>query len=189
MCNQNEWIVREAFRAYDRGDVARMMDFVDPEVDWTYRDPELEDSEPQVCHGRGELEKALRRRANRGLRAQLEEVIAAGDRVMLVMRTPGIDEIRRRQADERPRLDDDGTRPIVVVDVPLAVRLHRRVVVADLGLLARDGDRCRDQKGPGRRRTKSRDSHKPSEYPARYHESRMSSLGRAPARLVEPDWP
>ena len=48
MCNQNEWIVREAFLAYDRGDVARMMDFVDPEVDWTYRDPELEDSEPQT---------------------------------------------------------------------------------------------------------------------------------------------
>ena len=53
------------------------------------------------CHGRGELEKALRRQANRGLRAQLEEVIAAGDRVMLVMRTPGIDEYRRRQADDR----------------------------------------------------------------------------------------
>jgi ketosteroid isomerase-like protein len=101
MCNQNEWIVREAFRAYDRGDVARMMDFVDPEVDWTYRDPELEDSEPQTCHGRGELEKALRRQANRELRAQLEEVIAAGNRVMLVMRTPGIDEYRRRQADDR----------------------------------------------------------------------------------------
>jgi hypothetical protein len=27
MCNQNEWIVREAFLAYDRGDVTRMMDF------------------------------------------------------------------------------------------------------------------------------------------------------------------
>src|SRR2546430_10646170 len=92
MCNQNEWIVREAFRAYDRGDVTRMMDFVDPEVDWTYRDPELEDSEPQTCHGRGELEKALRRQANRGLRAQLEEVIAAGDRVMLGPRTPGTDD-------------------------------------------------------------------------------------------------
>ena len=101
MCNQNEWIVREAFRAYDRGDVARMMDFVDPEVYWTYRDPGLEDSAPQTCHGRGELEKALRRQADRGLRAQLEEVIAAGDRVMLVTRTPGIDEFRRRQADGR----------------------------------------------------------------------------------------
>src|SRR5215470_16434253 len=80
MCNQNEWIVREAFLAYDRGDVTRMMDFVDPEVDWTYRDPELADSEPQLCHGRGELEKALRRQAGRRLRAQLEEVIAAADR-------------------------------------------------------------------------------------------------------------
>jgi ketosteroid isomerase-like protein len=101
MCNQNEWIVREAFLAYDRGDVTRMMDFVDPEVDWTYRDPELEDSEPQLCHGRGELEKALRRRTGHWPRAQLEEVIAAGDRVMLVMRTPGADEYRQQQADGR----------------------------------------------------------------------------------------
>jgi len=101
MCNQNEWIVREAFLAYDRGDVARMMDFVDPDVDWTYRDPALEDPEPRVCHGRGELEKTLRGQAGRGPRAQLEEVIAAGDRVMLVMRWPGIDEFRRRQADDR----------------------------------------------------------------------------------------
>ena len=42
MCNQNEWIVREAFLAYDRGDVARMMDFVDPDLEWTYLDPGLE---------------------------------------------------------------------------------------------------------------------------------------------------
>ena len=101
MCNQNEWIVREAFLAYDRGDVTRMMDFVDPEVDWTYRDPELPDPEPRLCHGRGELEKALRRQAGSGPRAQLEEVIAAGDRVMLVMRTPGLGEYQRQQADGR----------------------------------------------------------------------------------------
>ena len=116
MCNQNEWIVREAFLAYDRGDVTRMMDFVDPEVDWTYRDPELEDSEPQLCHGRGELEKALRRRAGRSPRAQLEEVIAAGERVMLVMRTPGADEYRQQQADGR-------TYDIVTVRDGLIVRL------------------------------------------------------------------
>lgn len=30
MCNENEWIVREAFLAYDRGNLARMMEFVDP---------------------------------------------------------------------------------------------------------------------------------------------------------------
>ncbi|HEY6276510.1 MAG TPA: nuclear transport factor 2 family protein [Streptosporangiaceae bacterium] len=101
MCNQNEWIVREAFLAYDRGDLARMMDFVDPELDWTYLDPDLPDPRPQTCHGRGELEKALRRQAELGLRAQLEEVIAAGDQVMLVMRTPGVDKYRQRQADDR----------------------------------------------------------------------------------------
>ena len=33
MCNLNEWIVREAFLAYDRGDVAAMMNFVDPGLD------------------------------------------------------------------------------------------------------------------------------------------------------------
>jgi hypothetical protein len=33
MCNQNEWIAREAFLAYDRGDVARAMDFMDPDLD------------------------------------------------------------------------------------------------------------------------------------------------------------
>jgi ketosteroid isomerase-like protein len=117
MCNQNEWIVREAFLAYDRGDVARMMDFVDPDLDWTYVDPGQEEPQPQSCHGRGELEKALRRQAELGLRAQLEEVVAVGDRVILVMRTPGIDEHRHRQADER-------TFDVVTVGDGLIVGLH-----------------------------------------------------------------
>jgi ketosteroid isomerase-like protein len=101
MCNQSEWIVREAFLAYDRGDVARMMDFVDPDLEWTFLDPGQEDPQPQVCHGREELEKALQRQADLGLRSELEAVVAAGDRVMLVMRTPGVDEHRLRQADDR----------------------------------------------------------------------------------------
>ena len=101
MCNQNEWIVREAFLAYNRGDVARMMDFVDPDLEWTYLDPGLGDPQPQTCRGRGELEKALRRQADRGLRAELEQVVAAGEKVMLVMRTPGVDQYRHRQADDR----------------------------------------------------------------------------------------
>jgi ketosteroid isomerase-like protein len=117
MCNQNEWIVREAFLAYDRGDVARMMEFVDPDLEWTYLDPGQDDPQPQTCHGREELEKAVRRHAERGLRAELEAVVAAGDRVMLVMRTPGIDEYRRRQADDR-------TYDIVTVREGLIVGLH-----------------------------------------------------------------
>jgi ketosteroid isomerase-like protein len=101
MCNQNEWIVREAFRAYDRGDVARMMEFVDPDLEWTFLDPTPGDPRPQTCRGRGELEKALRRQAERGLRPEVEQVIAAGDKVMLVMRTPGVDQYRQREADDR----------------------------------------------------------------------------------------
>ena len=90
MCNQNEWIVREAFLAYDQGDVPR-----------TYLDPSVSDPRPRVCRGRGELEKALRRQAERGLRSELEEVIAAGDQVLVVMHTPGVDGYRNRQADDR----------------------------------------------------------------------------------------
>jgi ketosteroid isomerase-like protein len=101
MCNQSEWIVREAFLAYERGDVARTMDFVDPDLEWTYFDPDQEDPQPQICHGREELEKAIRQQADLGLKAELEAVVAAGDRVMVVIRTPGVDEYRHRQADDR----------------------------------------------------------------------------------------
>lgn len=101
MCNQNEWIVREAFLAYSRGDVARMMDFVHPDLEWTYLDPAFANPSAQTRHGRGQLEKALLRQTDRGLRAELEQVIASGDTVMLVTRTPGVDQYRRRQADDR----------------------------------------------------------------------------------------
>jgi ketosteroid isomerase-like protein len=101
MCNQNEWIVREAFLAYDQGDVAKMMELVDQDVEWTYLDPSLSEPQPQVCRGRGELEKALRRQAERGLHSELEEVVAAGDQVLVVMHTPGVDGYRNRQADDR----------------------------------------------------------------------------------------
>jgi ketosteroid isomerase-like protein len=101
MCNQNEWIVRDAFLAYNKGDVARMMGYVHPDLEWTYVDPAQEDPQPQVCHGRAELEQALLRQAQRGLRAHLEEVVAADDRVILVMRTPGLGEFLHRAADDR----------------------------------------------------------------------------------------
>lgn len=101
MCNENEWIVREAFLAYDRGDFARMMDFVDPGLQWTYLDPGLAEAAPQVCSGREELERVLRLQADLGLHSELEEVVAAGDQVILVMHTPGLDKLRGRQAGDR----------------------------------------------------------------------------------------
>ena len=115
MCNQNEWIVREAFLAYHRGDVARLMDFVDPGLEWTYPGPAQDDPGPHVCRGREELEQALRLQAERGLRSELEEVVAAGDQVILVMRTPGLD--RYRQGGDR-------TYDVVTVRDGLIVGLH-----------------------------------------------------------------
>ena len=117
MCNENEWIVREAFLAYDRGDFARMMDFVDPGLQWTYLDPGLAEPQPQVCRGRAELEKALRRQAELGLRSELEEVVAAGDQVILVMRTPGLGQYLSGHADDR-------TYDVVTVRDGRIVELH-----------------------------------------------------------------
>ena len=101
MSDQNVALIRRAYDAYARGDLATMLEVVDPDLEWTYLDPSLEDPQPQVCHGRHELESALARQAGRGLRAQLEEVVGRGDRVMVVVRTPGVDAYRVRQADDR----------------------------------------------------------------------------------------
>jgi ketosteroid isomerase-like protein len=117
MCNESEWIVREAFLAYDRGDFARVMDFVDQDLEWTYLDPGPEGPRPKVRHGRDELDKALRRRARRGLRSELEEVVAAGDQVILVMRTPGLGRYLSGHTDDR-------TYDVVTVRDGLIVELH-----------------------------------------------------------------
>ncbi len=117
MCNENEWIVRKAFLAYDRGDFARMMDFHDPALRWTYFDPRLADPSPQVCTGREELEKALHRLARLGLRTELEEVVAAGDQVILVMRTPGLSRYLSG-------LPDDRTYDVLTVRDGRIVALH-----------------------------------------------------------------
>ena len=99
--NQPADLIRKAYEAYSRGDVAAMLRSVDPDLEWTFLDPSLEDPEPQVCHGRHELKKALQRQAEQGLQAELEEVSAHGDRVMVVVRIPGVDALRARKADDR----------------------------------------------------------------------------------------
>ena len=101
MTDRNEALVREAYEAYGRGDVAGMMEFVDPELEWTYLDPAFENPEPQTCHGRDQLQWALARQAGQGLASQIEEIIANGDKVMVVIRTPGLDRLRVRQAGDR----------------------------------------------------------------------------------------
>ena len=101
MTDRNEALVREAYQAYGRGDVAGMMEFADPELEWTYLDPAFENPEPQTCHGRDQLQWALERQAGQGLVSQIEEIEASGDKVMVVIRTPGVDRVRARQAEDR----------------------------------------------------------------------------------------
>jgi ketosteroid isomerase-like protein len=101
MTDRNEALVRDAYEAYGRGDIPGMLAFVDPELEWTYLDPAFENPEPRTCHGRDQLQQALERQAGQGLAAQVEEITASGDKVMVVIRTPGLDRLRVRQAGDR----------------------------------------------------------------------------------------
>jgi ketosteroid isomerase-like protein len=101
MSNENADLIRRAYQAYANGDLAAMLQLVDPDLEWTYLDPTLEPSTPQVCHGRHELEHVLRAWAEHGLRAELEEVAANGDLVMVVVRTPGVDAYYSRRGGDR----------------------------------------------------------------------------------------
>lgn len=101
MTQENVAVVREAYTAYGQGDVDRMLTFVDPELEWTYLDPSQENPEPQTCHGREELAWALGRPRRQGLTPQIEEITARGDRVLVVIRTPGLDQVRAWQAGDR----------------------------------------------------------------------------------------
>jgi ketosteroid isomerase-like protein len=101
MSYENAELIRRAYQAYASGDLAGMLALVDPDLEWTYLDPALERPSPQVCHGRQELELLLRQWAEHGLRAELEEVISAGELVMVGVRTPGIDAHLSRGGDGR----------------------------------------------------------------------------------------
>ena len=90
MSEENEILVRSAYEAYGRGDVTRLLELVHPDLEWTYLDPSFENPQPQVCHGRDQLAWALGRQADRGVKSELEEIDSRGDKVMVVIRTPGV---------------------------------------------------------------------------------------------------
>lgn len=94
-------LVRRAYERFTAGDLEGLLEQVDSDLEWTYLDPSESDPEPRVCHGRGEFERALKRRSSSGLKTELEEVIGVGDRVVVVTRMPGLDGVRARQAVDR----------------------------------------------------------------------------------------
>jgi ketosteroid isomerase-like protein len=101
MSNENADLIRRAYQAYASGNLAAMLELVDPDLEWTYLDPALEHPTPQVCHGRQELEQVLRHWGEHGLRAELEEVTGAGELVMVGVRTPGMEAHFSRLGDDR----------------------------------------------------------------------------------------
>ena len=101
MSSEHAELIQRADQADANGEVAAMLEYIDPELEWTSLDPALEDPTPQVCHGRQELERVLRHWAEHGLRAELEEVTSAGELVMVGVRTPGIDAHLSRGGDDR----------------------------------------------------------------------------------------
>lgn len=94
-------LVRAAYQAFVAGDVDGLLEHVSAGLQCTYLDPAFEDPEPQTCHGRGQLRRGPERQLDQGLTAELEQVVANGDRVLVVVHVPGLDRFRVRQADDR----------------------------------------------------------------------------------------
>jgi ketosteroid isomerase-like protein len=95
MSDENEALVREAVQAFYQGDTARLLKLVHPQLEWTYLNPAESDPQPEVCHGRDQIAWALDHQARQGAATQVEEIISSpGGQVMVVARTPGLDEQR-----------------------------------------------------------------------------------------------
>ena len=75
MSNENVEVIRAAYASYARGDLDSVLELVDPDLEWTYLDPGVENPAPQVCHGRQEFKQVLERQAHLGLRSEMEEVL------------------------------------------------------------------------------------------------------------------
>jgi ketosteroid isomerase-like protein len=101
MANETEDLVRRAFEALAGGDVDGVLELVDPEFEWTFLDPSVEDPEPQVCFGRSELAYWIGRPSRAGTPFELEETRGYGDRVLVVTRAAGLDTTRARKTGDR----------------------------------------------------------------------------------------
>ena len=101
MSEQNESLVRTAYAAFSQGDVATMLELVHPGLEWTFLDPAFENPDPRTCLGREQLQQVMERRGGLSPQAEVEEIASAGDKVMVVVHTPGLDQQRARQADDR----------------------------------------------------------------------------------------
>ncbi len=97
MVDDAEQVARQAYAGFAAGDPAAVLSLVAEDLEWTFLDPSDPDPEPAVCRGRDQMAYWMGRGSGWKLRAELEEVVANGARVLVVTRSPGIDAIRARQ--------------------------------------------------------------------------------------------
>ena len=96
-----EQVAREAYAGFAAGDVTAVLNLVDENLEWTFLDPSVPDPQPAVCRGRDQLAHWMGKGSGWQLRAELEEVVANGDQVLVVTRSPGIDQLRARSTGDR----------------------------------------------------------------------------------------
>jgi ketosteroid isomerase-like protein len=101
MPSENETLVRTAYTAFTRGDVAALLELVHPDLEWTYLDPSDPEPTPRTCHGRGQLKAALGQQAWQDRPTELEEVAGQEDKVLVVVSNPAA--VRRRAWASEPR--------------------------------------------------------------------------------------
>ena len=97
MVEDAERVARRAYAGFAAGDTAAVLSLVAEDLEWTFLDPSVPNPEPAVCRGRDQLAYWMGRGSGWKLPAELEEVVASGERVLVVTRSPGIDAIRARQ--------------------------------------------------------------------------------------------
>ena len=101
MADDSAEIVRRAFLAFLEEDLDALRLLVAPDLEWTYLDPSSPDPTPATCSGRGELERAAANWSRMALSTEIEELEARGDKVVVILHTPGLDGFRARRADDR----------------------------------------------------------------------------------------
>ncbi len=97
MAENAEQVARKAFAGFAAGDFTTVLNLVADDFEWTFLDPSVPDPEPAVCHGREQLAYWMGRDSGWKVRAELQDVVASGERVLVVTRSPGIDARRARQ--------------------------------------------------------------------------------------------
>jgi ketosteroid isomerase-like protein len=87
MAESNVELARRGYEAALRGDLDALRQFLDPEVKWHGGDP----SAPAACHNREQALDFMRQaRSRRGI-GELVDVIAAGDKVVVILRPVSLD--------------------------------------------------------------------------------------------------